>query len=116
MPPPMTLETMMAAASSGPRRRSSAEEAATTASVDGVHLDAFDRFVGDVVQLERDARDQLVLAVLDAGVVPTGADVSDLENFLDVELMAAAREEECGGQCNNNAPHNVIVMPRTQRV
>src|SRR5204863_6113606 len=59
-----------------------------------VDLDALDRLAGHVLQLERDARHQLVLAVLDAGIVPAGVDVGDLDRFLDVEVAPAAGNEE----------------------
>src|SRR6185503_14116942 len=77
---------------------------------DGIDLNAFDRLVGNVLQLHRDAGDELVLALLDPRVVPAGVHVSDFENFLDVELMTAACEDQDCGYCKNNAPHNAIVM------
>src|SRR6185369_13005496 len=80
------------------------------ATEDGVDLHAFDRFAGNVLELQRDAGDELVLPVLDARVVPTGVNVSNLEGFLNVELMAAACEEQ-GYRCRkNNTPHSAIVM------
>src|SRR4030095_14370085 len=77
---------------------------------DRVDLNAFDRLVGNVLELQRDAGNGLVLTVLDARVVPTGVNVRDLEDFLDVELMAAACEKQCCGYRKNNAPHRAIVM------
>src|SRR5262245_36277323 len=80
------------------------------ATEDGIDLNAFDRFVGNVLQLQRNAGDKLVLALLNTRVVPARVNVSDLENFLDIELMAAACEEQSCGSCKNDAPHKAIVM------
>src|SRR4029079_648539 len=80
------------------------------AAKDGVDLNALNRFVGNVLELQRDAGNELVLAVLNPRVVPTRVNVSNLEDFLDVELMAAAREEQSCGYCKNNTPHRAIVM------
>ena len=46
-----------------------------------VDLQAAEMLVRRVLQLERDGRDQLVLAVDDAGVVPAGRDVGHLEDL-----------------------------------
>src|SRR6185436_9067644 len=75
-------------------------------------LDAFDRLRGDVLQLEGDARHELVLAVLDAGVVPAGMDIGDLDGFLDVELVAAAGQAQRGRDEEHHPLHDPIVAPR----
>jgi hypothetical protein len=52
---------------------------------DGVQLDAGDVPLRDVLQSERDARHQLILATGDhTGVIPASVDVDDLQVFLDL--------------------------------
>jgi hypothetical protein len=65
------------------------------AAEDRVDLHACDLPVGYVLQLDRDARHQFVLAVrLEAGVVPAGVDVGDLERLLDFDVPRTAGDRE----------------------
>jgi hypothetical protein len=77
----------------------------THLSKDGDELDAFHRAVGCVLKGQRDAWDELVLAIgLDAGVVPTGLDVANLQNLLDLRVAGATRRDDCE-QEKNGSPH-----------
>jgi hypothetical protein len=64
------------------------------ASEHRLHLHARDLPVGDVLELERDARNELVLsAAQNARVVPAGVNVDDLEIFLDLARLTRRQEQ-----------------------
>ena len=77
-----------------------------------VHLHALNGVAGDVLQFQGDAGNQLVLAVLDAGVVPAGVDVGDFQDFLDVEVVATAADQQRGGHRKRSTHHTSILTPR----
>src|SRR6185503_11899173 len=74
------------------------------------NLQGDELLVGDVLDRERDRRDQFVLAVDDTGVEPAGADVLELEAGGEIDRWSASRRQEDGDQDERGArAHSVIL-------
>src|SRR5262245_53879413 len=62
-----------------------------------------DAGVGGLLEPERHARDELVLALDDTGIVPAGREIGDLDRLLEVDRLRAARRQEDGEQEEGDA-------------
>ena len=70
-----------------------------------IQREGTDRIVDQLLHPKRDARSELVLAVLDPGVVPAAGRVDDLNDLLDVNRPTAAGcRDEPNDQCSDKRP------------
>src|SRR5262245_35046011 len=68
-----------------------------------------------LLEPEAQARDELVLAVDDAGVVPAGREVADLDRLLEIDRLRAAGGDEGGERDEREAAHDAGILQKNRR-